>query len=255
LLYSAFGWESPQFAHLPLLLSKSKKKLSKREGDVAVKEFTAQGYLPEALINFVALLGWNPKTEQEIFTLEELIEQFSFEKVNKSGAVFDLEKLDWINGMYIRKMNLNQLYERILVFLPQLEKYPKEFAWKVLQLERERLKKLSEIGERVNYFFSEPDYDKELLRWKNLTNQEIKDNLLLAEKVVSSFKLQVSRDEIEKAFLSQITDKGSVLWPLRVVLTGQKASPGPFEILEAFLTLPNGKEIILQRIKKAVSLL
>ncbi len=255
LLYSAFGWESPQFVHLPLLLSKERKKLSKRDGDVAVKDFLEKGYLPEALINFVAFLGWNPKTEQEIFTLDELIEQFSFDKVNKSGAVFDLEKLDWINGLYVRKLDLDELYEKIKPYLPRYKDYPKEFILKILKLEQERLKKLSEIGERVRYFFSDPEYDVELLRWKDMTNDEIKTSLGIAEKIISNFKFPISKEEIEKQFLNEIGDKkkGPILWPLRVALTGMEASPGPFEIMDTFMVLPNGKEIILDRVKKAIS--
>lgn len=256
MLYSAFGWESPQFAHLPLLLSKTKKKLSKRDGDVSVKDFLEKGYLPEALLNFVAFLGWNPKTEKEIFTLDELIEEFSFDKVNKSGAILDLDKLDWINGLYIRKMDMDELFERVKSFLPQAEQ-PKEFILKILKLEQERLKKLSEIGERVMYFFSDPEYDAELLRWKKITNEEIKQSLELAIKIISNLKFPISKQGIEKVFMTEIgdKDKGTILWPLRVALTGLKASPGPFEIMDAFMVLPNGKEIIINRVKKAISLL
>lgn len=261
LLYSAFGWELPQFVHLPLLQSKSRKKLSKREGDVAVKDFLDQGYLPEALLNFVALLGWNPKTEQELFNLRELIDQFSLDKLNKSGAVFDLEKLDWLNGMYIRRMKIEELFARIGPYLIQaginVHSYPKEFIEKVLALEQERLKKLSEIGERVKYFFSDPIYDKELLRWKKMTNEEIAAALSNAIKIISNFKSSISKQEIEKEFLSQIgkEDKGKMLWPLRVALTGLEASPGPFEIMDAFSVLPNGKDAILKRISNAIDAL
>ena len=259
LIYSSFGWELPKFAHLPLLLSKSRKKLSKREGDVAVKDFLEQGYLPEALLNFVALLGWNPKTEQEKFTLDELIEEFSFEKLNKSGAVFDLEKLDWLNGVYIRELKIEELHLRLLPYLTEtfteFKKYPKEFLFKIIALEQGRLKKLSEIGERVRYFFSEPEFNPELLRWKKMNNEEIKQSLSDAKKIISNFEFQISKQEIEKKFLDELTgkDKGSMLWPLRIALTGLKASPGPFEIMEAFGVLPNGREIILSRIKKALS--
>src|SRR3989338_6903326 len=128
LLYSAFGWESPKFAHAPNILGKSGKKLSKRESDVSVKEFIEKGYLPEALLNFIAFLGWNPKTDQEIFTLIELIDQFSLEKLNKSGAVFDLDKLDWINGLYIRKMDPTELISKAASFFKKsgiyFENYP-----------------------------------------------------------------------------------------------------------------------------------
>jgi glutamyl/glutaminyl-tRNA synthetase len=252
-LYSAFGWESPQFVHLPLLLSKERKKLSKRDGDVAVADFLEKGYLPEAFVNFVAFLGWNPKTEQEIFTLDELIEQFSFDKVNKSGAVFDLDKLDWINGLYIRKMALDDLYEKIKPYLPQHDNYPKEFILKILKLEQERLKKLSEIGERVKYFFEEPVYDPELLVWKKSDKATIKNSL---EKLLEFISTNEIGEEPIKQFIQDNNLRtGDVLWPLRVALTGMEASPGPFEIMDAFMVLPNGKETILDRIKKAFSIL
>src|SRR3989344_2034407 len=109
LLYQTFGWPAPAFAHLPLLLDKTRKKLSKRDGDVAIKDYLDKGYLPEAIINFVALLGWNPKTTKEIFSLEELIESFDFSKINKAGAVFDLDKLNWFNSYYIKQKPLNEL--------------------------------------------------------------------------------------------------------------------------------------------------
>ncbi len=262
LLYSAFGWESPQFAHLPLLLSKSRKKLSKREGDVSVREFIEKGYLPEALLNFVAFLGWNPKTEQEIFTLEELTEQFSFDKVNTAGAIFDLEKLDWINGIYIRKLDIVDLFARIAPFLTlagiEFGKFPKEFIWKILKLEQERLKKLSEIGDRVQYFFKDPEYDPALLLFKKGTKESSKSNLNLLLNLLRNLEPKdFSKDRIEKILKDFITEKslttGEVLWPLRVALSGLDASPGPFEIMDAFSVLENGKEIIVKRLQNAIN--
>ncbi len=253
LLYSAFGWESPQFAHLPLLLSKSRKKLSKRDGDVAVKDFLEQGYLPEALLNFVAFLGWNPKTEQEKFSLVELIEQFSFDKVNNSGAIFDLEKLDWLNGLYIREMKIEQLFALTVPYLVKAgiayEKFPKEFLKKALLLEQSRLKKLSEIGERVKYFFEEPKYDPDLLIWKKSSKETILKNLNILQSHLQTGDF--SETGIKKFIEASNLKTGEVLWPLRVALSGLEASPGPFEIMDTFAALPNGKEIILKRVSQA----
>ncbi len=265
ILYKAFGWEIPIFVHLPLLLSKSRKKLSKRDGDVAVKDFLAQGYLPEALLNFVALLGWNPKTEQEIFDLPELVASFELEKINKSGAVFDLEKLDWINGMYIRKISTEELLEKLRPYLIQagfnLEKYSKDYLLKVVQIEKERLKKLSEIGDRVKYFFSEPVYEKELLVWRKADAQDAKiklSQLMALFNTVEDIKLKDAK-ELEAFLKSYIAenkyDVGSVLWPLRVALSGLQASPGPFEIIEVFSLLENPKELIQKRLEYAIGLL
>jgi nondiscriminating glutamyl-tRNA synthetase len=261
LLYSAFGWESPQHVHLPLLLSPSKKKLSKRDGDVAVKDFLAQGYLPQALINFVALLGWNPKTEQELFTLDELIEQFDVAKTNKSGAIFDLEKLDWLNGAYIRQLSLSELRQYTKPYLEaagfKLENYPTEFIEAVLKLEQERLKKLSEIGERVAYFFNEPEYDSEILVWKKSNREDTQKNLQavyskLQEIDANNFQQQFLETEIKNYLQQNNIGTGDALWPLRVALSGLSASPSPFEIMGAFGVLPNGKDVILSRVNKAI---
>ncbi|MGE5392980.1 MAG: glutamate--tRNA ligase [Candidatus Saccharibacteria bacterium] len=261
LLYSAFGWETPMFVHLPLLLSKSRKKLSKRDGDVAVRDFLKNGYLPEALINFVALLGWNPKTEEEIFSLKELIERFDLGKLNKAGAVFDLDKLDWINGLYIRKLSKDDLFERLKPYLAdsgiEIEKYPKEFLEKVLLLEQGRLTKLSEIGERVGYFFGEPAYDPSILIWKKSDAAAIKKNLEALETFLAGLDPKdFSREKLEELTKKFISDSsltnGEVLWPLRVALSGLEASPGPFEIVDAFSALPDGKDRILGRIGTAI---
>jgi len=256
LLYQAFDWNVPQFVHLPLLLNKEKKKLSKRDGDVAVKEYLEKGYLPEAILNFIAFLGWNPKTEQEIFSLDELVGAFDLLKINKAGAVFDLDKLQWFNAHYIKQKPLDELMEMIKPYLGvDASKYPAVFLKSILETERERLKMLSEIGERVKYFFQLPEYDASLLRWKNVTNEQITTSLQEAEKIISSFQLPISKNDIEKAFLEKIGtgDKGTMLWPLRVALSGLKASPGPFEIISVFLKLPDGKEIIAQRIQNAIA--
>jgi len=119
LLQEALGFKSPEFAHLPLILGPDKSKLSKRHGAVSMSQYKKQGYLPEAINNFMALLGWNPGTEKEIFSLEELINEFSLERVHKAGAIFNLERLDWINAQHIRKMNLNELTEKCLAYLPK----------------------------------------------------------------------------------------------------------------------------------------
>ncbi len=261
LLYAAFAWPVPKYAHLPLLLSPSKKKLSKRDGDVAVKDFIAQGYLPEALLNFVALLGWNPKSERELFTLDELVEEFKLENVNKAGAVFDLNKLDWINGLYIRKMPIEELHKRIEPFLKEAdlpyENFSVEFVREVVRLEQERLKKLSEIGERVRYFFQEPAYEPDLLIWKKSSREDTKNNLQL----LYSFYQEIPQEKFTREKLETETKKfleekkvsnADALWPLRACLTGLPASPSPFEIMAAFALLPNGKEVALRRIHNAI---
>jgi len=265
MLYEAFGWPMPQFVHLPVILSKATgKKLSKREGDVAVRDFLEKGYLPEALINFVAFLGWNPKTEQEIFSLPELVENFSLEKLNKSGAVFDLDKLDWFNGTYIRNLKIEDLLTRITPFLAKAniphDQFPKNFIEKVLLLEQGRLKKLSEIGERIQYFFTEPQYDSGVLVWKKSDKQSILNSLekvleFLKALPVEKYKLPDIETDLKQFIATNDLKTGEVLWPLRVSLSGMEASPSPFEIIDAFSVLPNGKDIVINRVSKALEML
>lgn len=242
LLYKAFGWDIPQFAHLPLLLSTDKKKLSKRMGDVAAEDYIKNGYLKEAIINFVAMLGWNPGegSTQEIFSLDELVQKFDFAHVHKAGAVFDLKKLDWLNAQYIKKIPIDELYEKSLEFWKQKdfyisapeEKKSKEFLKKVLTIERDRLNNLSGVGEENKFFFQDIDYDKELLRWKNMGDPEVKDSLKKSKNILENIsKKEWARENLEKILLEVAGEKrGNLLWPLRVALTGEQKSPPPFEV-------------------------
>lgn len=245
LLNQALGFNIPQYAHLPLILGPDKSKLSKRHGAVSLKEYREQGYLPEALINFMALLGWNPGTEKEIFSLEELAKNFSLERVHQGGAIFDLKKFDWLNGQYIRKMDLDELTQKCL---PYLETKDADYAKKIVALEQERLKKISEIGESTKFFFEEPNYQPELLVWKKMTLQEVKANLeLLLGKLSKIGDFETKSLERTIMPLTEKQGVGELLWPLRAALSGQKASPGPFEIATVL-----GKEETLKRVKKAI---
>lgn len=261
-LHKAFGWELPQYAHLPLLLSKTRAKLSKREGEVAVKDFLGDGYLKEAILNFIAILGWHPsKSDQEIFSLEELIREFKLEDVQKAGAVFDMAKLDWMNGEYIRKKSPSE----ILAYLKDVGRplgrptSKSEYLEKIIALEQPRLKKLSELPERTDYFFKEPEYDAELLRWKHMSKEEIKKSLELSKSILEPFsEKDFTKENLEKVFLARAGnlpagkagDRGELLWPLRAVLTGKKASPGLFEIMEIL-----GKEKSVSRVQNAINML
>jgi glutamyl-tRNA synthetase len=271
LLYKAFNWEPTEFAHIPLVLNPDKTKLSKRQGDVAVEDFLKKGYLKDSLLNFIAFLGWNPKTEQEIFTLPELIEQFDLSKINKAGAVFDIDKLDWINGVYIRSKSNEELLSLIKPYW-QSAGFIKsgtgpvtddsgnilndDFLTGIIILEKERLKKLSEIGERTSYFFKDPEPQAEMLVWKKSSKDETRNILEKLLKLIEGLELKsFSRELIEieiKKFISDNSlDNGTVLWPLRVALTGMQASPGPFDVLST-LFLGYGKEVVLKRLKKAI---
>lgn len=257
LLFRAFGIEPPNFVHLPLILGQDRSKLSKRHGATSIMEYRQQGYLPEALVNFMALLGWNPGGDQDILSKDELIKEFSLEKVQKSGAIFDFQKLDWMNGEYIHKKPLAELTELckpyLEAFLTSADRHiSDEYIKKVIALEQPRLKKLSEIGERVEYFFRTPTYTKELLQWKNMSDMELLASLDRAEKIIGTLETGSPKETIEKHFFDEIgeSDKGSLLWPLRVALSGKKASPGPFEIMAVL-----GVEESLKRIKAAHELI
>jgi len=306
LIYQALNLPQPQFAHLPLILGPDRSKLSKRHGAVSLDWYKEQGYLSEALINFMALLGWNPGTTKEIFSLEELIKEFSLERVQKGGAVFNLERLDWLNGYYIRQMNLKELTQMCLPYLekarlitviassakggvkqsrplrqssseasgkplgiaaslaslaPRNDKFKitktseiVDFNYfkKIVALEQERLKRLSDIVELAQFFFKKKlDYPKELLIWKNMTLKEVKNNLDILEKTLSKMtKFDRKSLEVSLMPLAKKHGSGELLWPLRVALTGEKASAGPFEIAEIL-----GKKKTLERIGEAKALI
>ncbi|MFA5871142.1 MAG: glutamate--tRNA ligase [Parcubacteria group bacterium] len=260
LLFKAFGWEPTQYGHLSAILNKqTKKKLSKRDGDVSVEDFKKKGYLPEAVINFIALLGWNPKTEQEIFTLPELIEQFDEKKLNKAGAIFDLEKLDWMNGLYIREKNIKELVDLCRPYLEpsfakatEGKKLPDDYLEKIVSVERERMKKLSDIAENADFYFKQPTYEKDLLIWKKMKGAELIESLRRSLTALDGIPDNKWNIENLSSILLEAADpknRGALLWPLRVALTGEKRSPSPFEVAWAI-----GRVESIKRIRKAISL-
>ena len=248
LLQEALDFPQPKYAHLPLILGPDKSKLSKRHGAVAIADYRKDGYLPETLVNFMAFLGWNPDTEREIFALPSLVKEFSLNKVQKSGAVFNVKRLDYLNGFYIRKKSLNRLTELCQPYLPEADK---EELKKVVAIYQERLKKLSEIRELADFFFKDKlQYDKKLLRWKEMEDKEVSQSLDKLENILSKIDRQdFNKESLEKLLMPEaekIGDRGKLLWPLRAALSGKKASAPPFEIAEIL-----GKEKTLDRIKQA----
>lgn len=268
LLYKSLKWQPPKFAHLPLLLNSDRSKLSKRQGDVAVTDYLQKGYLPEALLNFLALLGWNPTDNQEIFSLKELIKSFEIEKVNKSGAVFNLEKLDWLNGLYLRSLKISKLAEVAIPYLLSaglLQKNGRLFTVtasgetvktkklkEIIVLEQERIKHLDQLPEAVTYFFINPlDYDPKILVWKKstkeITKNRIEDLVSLLQKLKKSLWKELKLESIIKKWIEDNHySNGEVLWPMRVALSGREASPPPFALASAL-----GKEETLARLSKA----
>ena len=261
ILFECFGWEIPRYAHMPMVLNTDKSKLSKRQGDVAVEDYLAKGYLPEALVNFVALLGWNPGTEQEIFSMAELIKEFSFDKVHKAGAVFDIKKLDWMNGEYIKKMDLDKFIELAKPYLEKnigddVNNIAEKELLKAYELVKQSIFKLSEIGESVKFLFTESfDYNPQILVWKKSDKAVTIKNLKSLSDELSAYQEEGwTAKELEEKIINFVKDNnltnGEVLWPMRVALTGQEKSPTPFEVAEIL-----GKEKSLKRLEIAINLL
>lgn len=259
LIQEAIGANRPTYAHLPLMLATDKSKLSKRKHgeQVSVSFYRETGYLPEAIINFLALVGWNPGTDQEIFSMDELIEKFDITKVQKAGAVFNVEKLDWLNKQYIKNKKVEDIQETLKSFVPSQWKDSLEknsTMWKkIVESEKERISKFSDIKEGIGMFFETPTYAKELLKWKTSTLEESKQHLTKILETINSldekeFSLQSIKNLIWP--YAEENGKGNVLWPFRAALTGLERSPEPFTVSDIL-----GKSETIKRIKKALDML
>lgn len=254
MILEALGLQRPEYAHLPLILGKDRSKLSKRHGAAAVYEYKEQGYLPQAMVNFMALLGWHPEHEREVFSKEELLKEFLLKRVQKAGAVFDLEKLNWLNKEHIKMTDNKTLVDLVSPFLKQEWQKSSEYLEKIIELEKPRLTVLKDIADKIDFFFEEPEFDKNLLKWKETQSfEDVKENLnkvyeLLKEMPERGF----SKEKIEEILMpfAEKRGRGDVLWPMRVALSGRKQSPGPFEIAEVL-----EKEKTLKRIENALSLI
>jgi len=247
LIYKAFGWEPPFFAHLPTLLNMQGKKLSKRDGDVSVRDFRDKGYLPEAMINFIALLGWNPKTERELFNMKDLIKHFDVAKVNKAGARFDYKRLDWFGGQYIRSKPAYELLELAKPFLEPFVK-DEELIKKIIEVQKPRMSYLSEVTKDIEFIFGLPPYKPSLLHWKDMNKEQVTDSLTRAFKKIAEMKEGLNLSQIQDILMKEAGEnKGEFLWPLRVAVSGQKNSPSPFECVWML-----GKKESLKRIEKAI---
>ncbi|MDD5055549.1 MAG: glutamate--tRNA ligase [Candidatus Peribacteraceae bacterium] len=254
ILFKAFGWRPPQYAHVPLLLNPDRSKLSKRQGDVAAEDFIKKGYLPEALMNFLALLGWNPGTEQELFTITELIESFTLERIHKSGAVFDLKKLDWIQGQWMRKIPAQDFADRIRPLVTV--KYPdaandSKFLQKAALIQ-ERITFFPEAPDMLGFFYTEPTATMELIAnpKQKVTEADVPKILGILKTAVESIdEKKWTKDAIvtaiDAALASSGLKKGQLLWVLRASLTCRAYSPGAYEVAEIL-----GREKALLRLKK-----
>ena len=240
LLQEAIGAPRPIYAHVPLILAADRSKLSGRHGAIAVTEYRKLGYLPEAVINFLALLGWNPGTDQEIFSMDELITAFDISKVQKSGAVFNLEKLKWFNRQYILKLSDASFIAHASPFLPDQFSAPDPIFLRVLPLLREKISTFGEIdtmltvGGDLDFIKIAPKYDRDLLLWKKnpdpaAAQKHLKKALDIIDTLPGS-DAEFTADAFRQALWPYAEEhgKGDVLWPVRVALTGKERSPDPF---------------------------
>lgn len=247
LLYDAFGWTPPAHAHLPSLLGKDKKKLSKRTGDVSVESYLEKGYITEAILNYIALLGWNPKTTEEFFTLNELTERFDLTQVHKAGAVFDIERLDWFSSKYIQNMTEEELYNRLVTYLKRydretldkIEQREPEYTYKILKELKIRLRKFNEFKELSSFFYGEITPNPELCINPKMgieNNETIRHSIELGLEIIAKKENDYgSIEEIKTEFIEEIQKKGmkngQVLWPIRAALSGEMSSPWAFECI------------------------
>ncbi len=255
LIQRALGLPQPTYAHLPLLLDAQRKKLSKRTGEVSLLAYRDKGYLPDAMLNYLALLGWNPKDDAEFFTHEELVKRFSLEGVQKAGAIFSEEKLQAVNKHYLRQLPPGELLSQASPFLEKAGYTIDDAAyWRAaVACEQERIGTLAELPEKLEYFKPDwpADYPADRLVWKKSTPQATQQIIEQLELFITTLSdSDFTKETLEQKLMAWITEigegKGDVLWPLRVALTGLENSPGPFEVGAVL-----GKEVVLQRLHLA----
>lgn len=252
LLYEAFGWEIPKYIHCSPVMKDAQKKLSKREGDASYEDFINKGYLKDAIINYIALLGWSPGTEQEIFTLDELVKAFDVSGISKSPAIFDVNKLNWMNAEYIRKLSMEEFTEKAMPYYKQAVKRDVDYNL-LTTLLHDRTEKFSDIPENIDFIDELCDYDTELYVNKKMkTNEEVSKDAL--EKILPVLEglTDWTHDAIHDALFALIESlgvkNGVILFPLRVAVSGKKFTPGGgVEIAELL-----GKEETIARIKAGI---
>lgn len=251
LLYQAFGWEPPQFGHLPAILGADGKKLSKRHGPTGIAAFQEGGYLPEAMVNYLALCGWSPGTDEEVFSLPELVQRFSLERVSRSGAIFDHAKLEWFNGRSIRALDPTELAGRLRPFLDETaQQADRSRLVPIAGLLQDRLRTLAEAKQLMDYFFSDSlDYDFALLVRPGTDERKTIDALEASAELARAATL-FEHDALEIAYRQLCTRLGlkttQLFMAIRVAVTGKTATPPLFETMEVL-----GREVVVRRLEEA----
>ena len=251
LIQEALGFPIPEYAHLPLVVDEQRKKLSKRDGAMSIDDFRQRGYLPEAVLNFIALLGFTPKEDTMIASPEELIKLFDIHRIHKSSAIYDEKKLDFINGEYIKKMSVEQFIEYIT---PELSRNIPSFDLQILKkaspMLQERFHNFSDIKE-FNYLFNNPEYGKDVLIWKEASQEDTFYRLSVIYDAFKDFSDWSSKEAIKANLESKVEElalgRGPLYWPFRVALSGQKASPDPIDLAYVL-----GRDSVLSRLKIAL---
>lgn len=258
LLYEAFGWEIPTYIHLPLIMGKDEdgnvSKLSKRHGSTSFEDLVKEGYLPQAIINYIALLGWCPKDNQEIFSMDELIGVFSVDGISKSPAIFDYDKLEWMNGEYIKNMTLDEFAAVAEPYLKQCIKNESIDLKKVAAILQQRVTRLTQIPDMVSFFDVQPEYEKELfVNKKSKTNLE--NSPVVLQMVIDKLKTLESwdHDSIHDCLINLAQEQGlkngTVMWPARIAVSGKTVTPGgAIEILDIL-----GREEAIGRMEKGLA--
>ena len=254
-LYDAFGWESPVYIHLPLITDENHKKLSKRCGHSSFEDLIQQGFVSEAIVNYIALLGWSPEDNREIFSLDELIQEFDYHRISKSPAVFDIVKLRWMNGEYIKVMDFDRFYEMAEPYLKQA--LTKDFDLKkIANMVKTRIEVFPDIPELVDFFEELPEYSPEMYTHKKMkTNSETSLQVLKDMLPILEAQEDYSNDGLYATLTKYVEEKGVkngyVMWPIRTAVSGKQMTPaGATEIMEII-----GKDETLKRIQKGIELL
>jgi glutamyl-tRNA synthetase len=253
LLYEAFEWEAPAYIHVPPLMKSATAKLSKRDGDVSYEDFITKGYLKEALLNYVLLLGWNPGTEREFFTLDEMVAEFDAGRISKSPAIFDMRKLTWMNGEYLRKLPVNAFHAKALPYLRKSVTRNNLDLLEVSKLLQSRIDTFGEIPEHIDFLDQVPEHSADLYANDKMKVSPDKalDHLRMLHPVLAALPAW-NADAIRDALFSMIHESGlktgQVLWPLRVALSGKRYTPGGGIELAALL----GKDETLTRVGHAI---
>lgn len=252
-LYDAFGWESPVYIHLPLITDENHKKLSKRSGHASFEDLLEQGFVTEAVVNFIALLGWSPEENREIFSLDELIQEFDYRRISKSPAVFDMVKLKWMNGEYLKAMDFDQFYEMAEPYLKDFVKKDYDLK-KIAAMVKTRIEIFPDIAEHVDFFEAVPEYDSSMYAHKKMKTTP-ESSLEVLRELLPIFEAQedYSNDALYETLCNYVKEKGCkngyAMWPVRTAVSGKQMTPGgATELMEVL-----GKEESLARLKAAIA--